>query len=47
MDMSPEVSAALDIITDECVTRNERGEILSIYSDNQRIKTVLKDYNRQ
>jgi hypothetical protein len=43
MDMSPEVSAALDIITDECVTRNERGEILSIYSDNQRIKTVLKD----
>jgi hypothetical protein len=48
MDMSPEVSAALDIITDECVTRNERGDILSIYSENNRIKTVLKDlfYNR-
>lgn len=43
MDMSPEVSTALDIITDECVTRNERGEILSIYSENSRIKTVLKD----
>ena len=26
-----------------CVTRNERGDILSIYSENQRIKTVLKD----
>lgn len=48
MDMSPEVSTALDIITDECVTRNERGEILSIYSENSRIKTVLKDlfFNR-
>lgn len=43
MDMSPEVSAALDIITDESVTRNERGDILSIYSENNRIKTVLKD----
>jgi hypothetical protein len=37
MDMSPEVSAALDIITDEAVTRDERGDILSIYSV---IKTV-------
>jgi hypothetical protein len=48
MDMSPEVSTALDIITDECLTRNERGEILSIYSENSRIKTVLKDlfFNR-
>ena len=43
MDMSPEVSAALDIITDETVTRDERGDILSIYSENDRIKTVLKD----
>jgi len=43
MDMSPEVSAALDIITDETVTRDERGDILSIYSENERIKTVLKD----
>jgi hypothetical protein len=43
MDMSPEVSAALDIITDEAVTRSERGEILSIYSENSRIKTILKD----
>ena len=43
MDMSPEVSAALDIITDETVTRDERGDILSIYSENDRIKTILKD----
>lgn len=44
MDMSPEVSAALDIIADECVTRNERGEILAIYSENNRIKKVLTDF---
>jgi hypothetical protein len=43
MDMSTEVSAALDIITDETVTRDERGDILSIYSENNRIKTILKD----
>lgn len=43
MDHSPEVSAALDILADECVTRSERGEILSIYSDNSRVKKVLYD----
>ena len=43
MDMSPEVSAALDIIADECVSKNEYGDILSIYSENSRVKKVLKD----
>jgi hypothetical protein len=43
MDNSPEVSAALDILSDECVTKNERGEILGIYSDNSRVKNTLKD----
>lgn len=43
MDNSPEVSAALDILADECVTKNERGEILGIYSDNSRVKNTLKD----
>jgi hypothetical protein len=43
MDMSPEVAAALDIMADECVTKNERGDILSIYSDNVRVKKVLRD----
>jgi len=43
MDQSPEVSAALDIIRDECLTRNERGNILEVYSSNDRIKSKLDD----
>ena len=43
MDMSPEISAALTIIRDECLTRNEHGNILEIYSENVRVKEVLKD----
>jgi len=43
MDMSPEVSAALDILADECVTKNERGEILSVYTENSRVKKTLQD----
>lgn len=31
------------VFTHNCVTRDERGDILSIYSENSRIKTVLKD----
>lgn len=43
MDLSPEISAALDIMSDECVTRNDKGEILTILSKNKRIKKVLED----
>lgn len=43
MDITPEINAALDIMSDECVTRNDRGEILSIYSENTRIKKILKN----
>lgn len=48
MDHSPEIAAALTIMTDECLTRNERGTILEVYSGNDRIKRVLEDlfYNR-
>ena len=31
------------VFSHNCVTRDERGDILSIYSENDRIKTVLKD----
>lgn len=43
MDLSPEVSAALDILVDETCTRSEKGDILQIYSNNSRIKNVLQD----
>lgn len=43
MDMSPEISAALNIIRDECLTRSDKGNILEIYSENARVKEVLRD----
>lgn len=43
MDMSPEIAAALNIIRDECLTRNDKGNILEVYSENARVKEVLKD----
>ena len=43
MDMTPEIAAALDIISDEVCTRNERGNVISIYSDNLRIKKILQE----
>jgi len=48
MDMSPEIAAALNIIRDECITRGEKGKILDIFSENERVKTVLEDlfFNR-
>lgn len=47
MDQSPEISVALDIMADESVTRNDSGDILSIYSDDSRIKKVLKQLFHQ
>lgn len=43
MDNSPEISVALDIMADECVGKNEKGEMLAIYSKNDRIKKVLQN----
>ena len=41
MDMDPIISSALDIYADECVTKNELGEILIIHSSNDNIKQIL------
>lgn len=43
MDQSPEISVALDIMADESLSRGDDGEILKIYSEDSRIKRVLKD----
>lgn len=43
MDHSPEVHQALNIMRDECLTPNEYGEILQVYSDQERVKEALKD----
>ena len=43
MEFTPEVSAALDIYAEESTTMSEKGEILTIYSESDRIKTILED----
>lgn len=40
---TPEISAALDIYAEESTTMSEKGEILTIYSESERVKNVLKD----
>lgn len=48
MEAFPEISSALSLYANESVTLNEDGKILQIYSDSERIKTILEDlfFNR-
>ena len=43
MEFTPEISAALDIVSEESCTISERGYMLNIYSESKRIKAVLGD----
>lgn len=43
MEFTPEISAALDIYAEESTTISERGFMLSIYSESNRIKSILAD----
>jgi hypothetical protein len=43
MEFTPEISAALDIYAEESTTLSEKGEILTIYSESDRIKAILED----
>tara|TARA_B110000858_G_scaffold109068_1_gene124599 strand:- start:5493 stop:7349 length:1857 start_codon:yes stop_codon:yes gene_type:complete len=43
MEFTPEISAALDIYAEESTTANEDGFILQVYSESNRIKSVLTD----
>ena len=43
MEYTPEISAALDIYSEESTTTNEDGFILQIFSESKRIKSVLAD----
>ena len=48
MEFTPEISAALDIYAEESTTMSEKGEILTIYSESDRIKSILVDlFNNQ
>jgi hypothetical protein len=41
MDNDPILNSALDIIADECVTKNVEGDILKISSSDENIKAIL------
>ncbi len=43
MEYTPEISAALDIYSEESTTPDNEGKILQIYSESKRIKSVLYD----
>jgi hypothetical protein len=43
MEFTPEISAALDIYAEESTTLSEKGEILTIYSESDRVKNLLED----
>lgn len=43
MDMDPILASALDIYADECTTRNEMGDIITVRSNNDEIKNILNN----
>ena len=43
MEQTPEISAALDIYSEESCTPSERGQILTVYSESNRIKNILEN----
>jgi hypothetical protein len=40
---TPEIAAALDIYADETCAQDDKGRVLHIYSDNEKIKEILED----
>ena len=43
MEFTPEISAALDIYSEESTTLSEKGQILTIYSESKRVRNILED----
>ena len=43
MEFTPEISASLDIYSEESTTLSEKGQILTIYSESKRVKNILED----
>lgn len=43
MELTPEISAALDIYSDETVAQDDKGRILHIHSDNPKIRETLEE----
>lgn len=43
MDNDPIIASALDIYADECTTKNEYGDVLTIKTENQHVKEILEN----
>lgn len=43
MSMDPILASALDVYADECTSKNEMGDIISIKSNNDDIKSILEN----
>ncbi len=43
MEATPEISSALDIYSEECVSPDVEGNVLHIYSENRMIKQILNE----
>jgi hypothetical protein len=43
MEYTPEIAAAMDIYADETCAQDEKGRVLHVYSDNEKIKELLED----
>jgi len=43
MEYTPEIAAAMDIYADESVAQDDKGRVLHIFSENERIKELLED----
>lgn len=43
MDAWPEIGAALDAISEESTVINDKGKMLNIYSDSERVRAILED----
>lgn len=43
MEYTPEIASALDIYADETCAQDERGRVLHIHSENEKIKEVLEE----
>jgi len=43
MEFTPEISAALDIYSEESTTSSEKGRILTVFSESERVKDTLEE----
>jgi hypothetical protein len=43
MEYTPEISSALDIYSEEVAASDEKGQVLHIYSENPKVKSLLED----